>query len=492
MQNAVLNLMGMNGMQGNTLPSTIAGELNPSGGVSFREVLKAIGGNDTATPEMTAFIQTDTAEQPIVMPELSFDEKLDALLEKAEEFSPELAQIVKQVILEAVRVKDASNTDKTNSIDTILSGLTDTQKAEVKAFVRDILDLVKSGLDSTEADSGDILTAIGSVFERLKATSDTDDEQDSDTLADSAAEMLAAMVQICCADNSEIVQTVGNMISGNAEIPEIVSYLEKSGVSDNIVRQLAETADKQVLSQEKGKTPFELLSYKADNAQMSVSATVSVKAVTVSDELKQLLNQNSEQQDESENLSRNNADDFAAILPNAVQQMDNPVQTVPTAQDDVPFTQVSSQLVENLSAKLLEASQKDMTSEMKILLNPENLGEVAVKLVSENGSVSVMLSAANSEVAKMLSENLPALTAALQNQNVTVKDIAVIEPSDAASQMGFSFTSQNSGSERDNNTDNHRRVNGVFSLDTNEIDTEAVQSNEYENNPKGAKLWATA
>jgi len=492
MQNAVLNLMGMNGMQGNTLPSTIAGELNPSGGVSFREVLKAIGGNETAS-EMTAFIQTDTAEQLAVIPELSFDQKLDALLEKAEELSPELAQIVKQVILEAVKIQDTSNTAKTNSIDTILSGLTDTQKAEVKAFVRDILDLVKSGIDSTEADSEDILTAIGSVFERLAVTDNTGDEKDSDTLADSAAEMLAAMVQICCAVNSEVVQTVENMVSGNAEIPEIVSYLEKSDVSDNIVRQLAQTADKPILSQDKGNTPFELLSYKADNAQMSISAAVSVKAVTVSDELKQLLNQNSEQQDESTNLSRNNnADDFAAMLPNTVQQMDNTVQTVPTAQDDVPFTQVSTQLVENLSAKLLEASQKDMTSEMKILLNPENLGEVAVKLISENGSVSVMLSAANSEVAKMISENLPALTAALQNQNVTVKDIAVIEPSDAASQMGFSFTSQNSGSERDNNTNDHRRVNGVFSLDTNEIDTEAVQSNEYENNPKGAKLWATA
>ena len=57
----------------------------------------------------------------------------------------------------------------------------------------------------------------------------------------------------------------------------------------------------------------------------------------------------------------------------------------------------------------------------------------------------------------MLSENLPALTAALENQNVAVKNVTVIDPSDAASQMGFAFTSQNSGSERDNSADNHKK-----------------------------------
>jgi len=495
MQNAILNLMGMNGIQGNAGLSGLTGNTPADGGVSFQEVLKAIGGNASSASGMTQLMQTEGTGQTAVMPELTFDEKLDALLENVEKLSPEVAQAVKLVILEAVNTHDSSNIAQTASLKAILSGLSDAQETEVKAFIEDIFDLVKSGLDSAETDSKDILAALGSLFERLSAVSSEDEnEQDEKAVTDSAAEMLAVMVQNYCADNTEVVQAVQDMANGNAGISEIVSYLEKNGVSDDIVKQFSQTADEFVIPKNNGKAPFELLSYKNDSSQQTM-AIASVRPVTVSDELKQLLNQNSESEDEKGNLPQyNNADNFAAMLSNNIQHTNNTAAMLQPEENAVPFTQISTQLMENISAKLFEASQKDMTSEMKLLLRPENLGEVAVKLVSENGSVSVMLSAANSQVAKMLSENLPALTAALENQNVAVKDVTVIDPSDAASQMGFAFTSQNSGSERDNSADNHKKVTGVFSLESDKIETDsaALQNNVYENNPKGAKLWATA
>jgi hypothetical protein len=87
MQNAILNLMGMNGIQGNAGLSGLTGNTPADGGVSFQEVLKAIGGNASSASGMTQLMQTEGTGQTAVMPELTFDEKLDALLENVEKLS---------------------------------------------------------------------------------------------------------------------------------------------------------------------------------------------------------------------------------------------------------------------------------------------------------------------------------------------------------------------------------------------------------------------
>ncbi len=104
--------------------------------------------------------------------------------------------------------------------------------------------------------------------------------------------------------------------------------------------------------------------------------------------------------------------------------------------------EIESQVTEKISESLFEMKEDNGTQELIMVLKPENLGQVAVKLVKENGAVSVLLSAQYDEVGKLMAERAAHLGSSLQSRDVQVKDINVVDPGSAAEQMGLSFTNQ--------------------------------------------------
>ena len=148
---------------------------------------------------------------------------------------------------------------------------------------------------------------------------------------------------------------------------------------------------------------------------------------------------------------------------------------------------VNVQIAENVVEEIPESGVKELT----VVLKPESLGEVAVKLTAdENGTVSIILAASNPEVGKALSENAAALAESVSKQNVQVSRVNVVPPSEASSYMDLNFTDQGfnrrnggeqtfggSGSRTDDNT-----VQGITAAD--EIRAQKLL--------KEAKLWLTA
>lgn len=148
---------------------------------------------------------------------------------------------------------------------------------------------------------------------------------------------------------------------------------------------------------------------------------------------------------------------------------------------------VNVQIAENIAEEIPESGVKELT----VVLKPESLGEVAVKLTAdENGTVSIILAASNPEVGKALSENAAALAESVSKQNVQVSRVNVVPPSEASSYMDLNFTDQGfnrrnggeqtfggSGSRTDDNT-----VQGITAAD--EIRAQKLL--------KEAKLWLTA
>lgn len=107
-----------------------------------------------------------------------------------------------------------------------------------------------------------------------------------------------------------------------------------------------------------------------------------------------------------------------------------------------------------------------------MVLKPENLGQVAVKLIKENGAVSVLLSAQYDEVGKLMAERASNLGGSLQSRDINVKDVNVVDPSNAAEQMGLTFTSQGfsfarnfGGGFSDTNGGGSYRADGVNGVD---------------------------
>ncbi|MDE6596396.1 MAG: flagellar hook-length control protein FliK [Oscillospiraceae bacterium] len=103
---------------------------------------------------------------------------------------------------------------------------------------------------------------------------------------------------------------------------------------------------------------------------------------------------------------------------------------------------VEEQITEAISERLFDMKEDNGTEELIMVLKPENLGQVAIKLVKENGAVSVLLSAQYDEVGKLMAERAANLGSSLQSKDVQVKDINVVDPGNAAEQMGLNFTNQ--------------------------------------------------
>lgn len=141
----------------------------------------------------------------------------------------------------------------------------------------------------------------------------------------------------------------------------------------------------------------------------------------------------------------------AAAVPNLTAVRTDigvPAETEASAEISADPVEIESQVTEKISERLFEMKEDNGTEELIMVLKPENLGQVAVKLVKENGAVSVLLSAQYEEVGKLMAERAANLGGSLQSRDVQVKDVNVVDPSSAAEQMGLSFTDRGFGFER--------------------------------------------
>lgn len=151
---------------------------------------------------------------------------------------------------------------------------------------------------------------------------------------------------------------------------------------------------------------------------------------------------------------------------------------------------IQVQVTEVVTEKLMSFEGDNGTEELTMILKPESLGEIAVKIVKENGAVTVLLSAQYEEVGKAMADRAALLGSSLQNQNYNVKDIQIVAAGNAAEQMGLDFTNQGFGfmQNRSNNQESNSRYNGIEAVDGIE-ETEAVAGTSK---LKEAKLWTTA
>ena len=182
----------------------------------------------------------------------------------------------------------------------------------------------------------------------------------------------------------------------------------------------------------------------------------------------------------------------AALMPQFVQTV-NEIPEFPQEEIfDVPVEiPVEDQVIETITERLFEFTDENGTEELVMVLKPENLGQVAIKLVKENGAVSVTLSAQHAEVGRMMAERAAELSSGLENKDIEVKNVDVVDPSSAAAQMGLDFTNQGFSRRQEYSSEgsrnSYRGIQGISEDD--ETDTAAETENIM---IREAKLWTQA
>lgn len=463
--NAISILNATLGMKGISNTNSSA---NTDSDVSFGDVLgQAVNAMKGINNAVKADTDTDVNDKK------TFAELAESLSERIEETDGDVINAAVKLIqavgkaVEALMGKSGIADDENDamSVFELFGGSDDENKLDdVIGIFDSISELLKTGSEDADMSTDDVVSELMDILK-------SDDDDDENTLADAVMSVLCTISgtefsvdgDLTVADNaaeklSGIIDTLSADVPADLKIQLVSDVL--SGKSDDIQVKFADFITKQ------------------DQFANSMQQTTAIRINNVSEQIKDIRPSGNDDLPE-ENVLLDRADVQADIQPAQVYK----------ELSEIVSRQVSQQIIEKLSDNRISDAVKELT----VVLKPEGLGEVAVKLVTDGNTVSVVLSASNAEIGRAMSENASALTASLAKQNVEISSVNVVNPSEASSYMGLDFTNQGfnrKGDESDRGSENGGRnssggidkVGDISSAD----DVRALKL------LKEAKLWLTA
>lgn len=346
-----------------------------------------------------------------------------------------------------------------------ISALLETGLSEGKS-ADEIADEMKKLAEGDDTDLSALANAVVSMMDMMPVSAN---EEILDEIPFEAAAKTASVTEVLSSDTAptQKAETIVSILENKTGFNDLSSFesfrsaLKLALYSDNS----ADTAD----------TSFAALHKTAAFARINdVSAQIRVIA----------------------GLDENSAEQAAA---NVVLTAQNPVQTNIFADIEIPtdtvevYKQLADFAVQQITQSVSETTQNGAVQELVVVLKPENLGEVAVKVTADtSGAVSIVLAASNEEVGRALAANSAALTESFAKQNVDVQNVNVVAPSEAASYMGLDFSNQSFNRRNDETSQSENastnRISGIAKAD-DEAESGVTAARKL---LKEAKLWLTA
>lgn len=155
--------------------------------------------------------------------------------------------------------------------------------------------------------------------------------------------------------------------------------------------------------------------------------------------------------------------------------------------DNTHFSDISAQIERVMKAEMTAIPEKNTVRELNIRLTPDELGEINVKLTTDGEKLTVAFTAENSSTAKLLSDNIRSLAAAISRNDTETETAYLIQAADgsesASLNLSAGFADSFGRGEPQNNSGN-RNVYGNSSSETDEPAQETILIRE-------AKLWQT-
>lgn len=154
--------------------------------------------------------------------------------------------------------------------------------------------------------------------------------------------------------------------------------------------------------------------------------------------------------------------------------------------DDTHFSDISAQIERVMKAEMAAIPEKNTVSELNIRLTPDELGEINVKLTTDGEKLTVAFTAENSSTAKLLSDNIRSLAAAISRNDTETETAYLIQAADGSegASLNLSAGSSNSFGRGEPQNNGGQTVYRSSSSETDEPAQETILIRE-------AKLWQT-
>ncbi|MCC0563449.1 flagellar hook-length control protein FliK [Brevibacillus borstelensis] len=317
---------------------------------------------------------------------------------------------------------------------------------------------------------------------------DTEDQEE-------IAELLAMLQQLFATSQSQSHDIVNSLEAKTKELADMMNKLPKTAVlSDSQVQNLLATFTQRGLSQATAEKLANFMAalnqsnetmpqglVPARSKEQSTAAYMSqrtnlmstMQPVRVSHALSSYQAEAGVQAKTAAPTSQQQTADFM-MEPDAnplTAQQNNPnVQTfgqkgnVPTGGHPIHANQFSQQVTQ-LFVKQMKLTQVDGVHEARLILYPQSLGQVDVKITSHNGMITAHFSAETTAGKELLDNQLPQLRAALTQQGLQVDRLEVNQQQQAGS---LPFQQQQRERQQQQNNENQqsdRQDKAEFSLD---------------------------
>lgn len=123
--------------------------------------------------------------------------------------------------------------------------------------------------------------------------------------------------------------------------------------------------------------------------------------------------------------------------------------------------------------KNVKFMMKDAISELKVKVYPKELGEMTIKILSEEGIMKAEIKATSKETYNLLNSNLNEIKKLLENQNIKIQEVNIGLYSEDTTFFSGEDTSQN----QDFKSNTTQKVSGISTGDEEEIIEELILEN---------------
>lgn len=193
----------------------------------------------------------------------------------------------------------------------------------------------------------------------------------------------------------------------------------------------------------------------------------------------------------SEQASDSNSQQAWTLLRNDAAASTESALAKPMLPAQVPVQQFAQQ-IEKFLVKQFLLTQGNGTTEAKLTLNPEHLGQVDIRIIMQNGQVTAQFMTDNVMARDLLDNQMSQLRSALNGQGLQVDRLEVVQQSSASSNTSFMQQEhRHSNSGNQGNGSNGRGKDGLYE-DPAQFAAELERSSSLREFGFGSSLNVTA
>ena len=188
---------------------------------------------------------------------------------------------------------------------------------------------------------------------------------------------------------------------------------------------------------------------------------VAQQEVAVEQELAGELNQENQEGLTGEPVVQTNNADMNIGMATPHQMQTN---NVAVTEEVAPLPTSPEEILDQVKTEI-RSSLKGAVSEIRMIMNPESLGEVSLKIQSHNGVVTAQFAAQSQRVKEILEQNMSDLKEELEKQGIVIQELSVSVTTEDNTQFMENFEREQEKSQRRMSS----IVNGIMNEDEEEI-----------------------